>query len=609
MASRTALPSSASSPSEHTAVEPELLRLMGELIDRDGRREAARTLARHLEADDLLMFVRDQEVSVLLPALGFPQTLPRPRLMRALVEDCVRSGMQRGQVAYPDEATLTPALAHPGADGSVLVLLGGEPRVESIRAACLCLPLVASALRIERHGQLAQSHALAAQEAAEKARMLAARLDATRLELQRALQLTELGRRRAAFLAEAAALMATSLDSDATLASIGSMVVPLLADWCIVDLPIPHGGFRRGPVTTINPSQEALARKLEGVYELPAEGSSGVWNAIRSGRSELCTDLTELALLGIAGRSERLPEIKQIGIRSYMCIPLIARGRTLGTLLFISAGSGRIFRENDLVLATDLAGRIALTVDNLQLYHNAQEALKIRDDFISIAAHELRTPVTPLQLTLDSLQREVKNSPDEGKVPVYLVRKHLDIAVRQTDRLIKLVNNVLDVSRLSAGRLDLQLEEVDLSLVVEEVVARFAEDATQAGCTLVVQTHGPVIGRWDRLRLDQVVTNFLSNGLKYGRGSPIELQVQATLTSARLSVRDYGIGISPEDQERIFDRFERAVSEHYFAGFGLGLWIVSEIAKALRGRVQVTSTPGAGSVFSMELPRSGPHDT
>jgi signal transduction histidine kinase len=608
MASRTALPPSASSRSERPALEPELLRLMGELIDRERRRESARVLARYLEADDLLLFVRDQEVSVLLPPLGFPQTLPRPRLMRALIEDCVRSGPQRGEVAHPDDATMTAALAHAGADGSVLVLLGGDPSIESIEAACLCLPLVASALRIERHGQLAQSHALAAQEAAEKARMLATRLDATRLELQRALQFTELGRRRAAFLAEAAGLMATSLDAEATLASIGSMVVPLLADWCIVDVPISPRGFQRGPVTTINPSHEDVARKLVGPYHEPTDGSSGVWSAIRTGRPELCTDITEMALLGVAGHPDRLPEIKQIGIRAYMCIPLIARGRTLGTLLLLSAGSGRRFRDDDLVLASDLAGRIALTVDNLQLYQNAQQALRIRDDFISIAAHELRTPITPLQLTLDSLQREVKNSSVDGPLPVSLVRKHLDIAVRQTDRLIKLVNNVLDVSRLSAGRLDLQLEEVDLSAVVEEVVAGFEEDATQAGCTMLIQTPGPVVGRWDRVRLDQVVTNFLSNALKYGRGSPIELRVQSTSTSARLSVRDFGIGISPEDQQRIFDRFERAVSENYFAGFGLGLWIVSEISRALHGRVQVTSTPGAGSVFSIDLPRSGPPD-
>lgn len=383
MASRIARLSFASSQSERLALEPELLTLMGNLIDRERRREAARALAHHLDADDLLIFVRDQEVSVLLPALGFPQTLPCPGLIRALTEASVRSGYQRGAVAYPDEATMITALAHPGADGSVLVLLGGRPRVESIRSACLCLPLVAAALRVERLIELAQGHALAAQQAAGRARTLAARLDATRLELQRALQLTELGRRRYAFLADAAGVMATSLDADATLASIGSMVVPLLADWCIIDMAAANGngGFVRGPVTTIDPSQKSLARKLEGFYQRPPEGGTGVWKVIGTGQPELSTDIDNSALLGIAGAADRMADVKEIGIRSYMSAPLAARGRTLGNLLLLSAGSGRQFGESDLLLTIDLAGRIALTMDNLRVHHGARQTLNVRDDF------------------------------------------------------------------------------------------------------------------------------------------------------------------------------------------------------------------------------------
>jgi signal transduction histidine kinase len=293
----------------------------------------------------------------------------------------------------------------------------------------------------------------------------------------------------------------------------------------------------------------------------------------------------------------------RIGIKSFMCVPMLARGRTLGTLLFLAAGSGRRFADTDLALATDLAGRIGLAIDNLQLYRNVQEALQVRDDFISVAAHELRTPITPLQLTLESLQLNFKNHRPDSKLPIDAIAKKLDIAVRQTDRLIKLVTHVLDISRLSAGRLDLELEEVDLSAIVEEVAARFIDDANVAGSALTIKTPGPVLGHWDRVRLDQVVTNYLSNAIKYGAGRPIELKVEASETRAHLSVRDYGIGISPADQGRIFKRFERAVSSRYVTGFGLGLWIVGEIVEALGGTVHVQSALGAGALFSMDLPR------
>jgi signal transduction histidine kinase len=605
MGSRTAQPSSVSSPAEPASIRPQLLALLGDLIDRERRTESARTLARYLGADDLLVFVRDPDVAVLLPAFGFPQTLPGGRMTPAFVDECVRLGCHRGEIAFPDSATMTTALGCVAADGSVLVLLGGSPQIEDIRAACHCLPLVASALRVERHAQLAHGHALVAQHAAEQARALAARLDGTRLALQRSLHAAELSRRRSAFLADAAALLASSFEPETTLQHVASLTVPFLADWCIVDVVADRGGgFHRGPVATGDPTQEELAHALVGHHDPATDGAAGVWRVMQTGRPEVSSDVSEATLLGLAGSQERLSEFARIGIKSFMCVPMLARGRTLGTLLFLAAGSGRRFADTDLALATDLAGRIGLAIDSLQLYRNVQEALQVRDDFISVAAHELRTPITPLQLTLESLQMNFKNHRPDTKLPIEAICKKVDIAVRQTDRLIKLVTHVLDISRLSAGRLDLALEDVDLSAIVEEVAARFIDDAIAAGSVLAVQTPGPVLGRWDRLRLDQVVTNYLSNAIKYGAGRPIEIKVEATSTRAQLIVRDYGIGIAPADQARIFKRFERVVSSRYVTGFGLGLWIVGEIVEAMGGTVKVQSALGEGAQFSMDLPRT-----
>jgi signal transduction histidine kinase len=179
----------------------------------------------------------------------------------------------------------------------------------------------------------------------------------------------------------------------------------------------------------------------------------------------------------------------------------------------------------------------------------------------------------------------------------------VEVIERQVERLARLIQNLLDVSRVSAGRLELTLEDVDLRDVVREVVERAHDEIAAAGSTVLVEAPRPSIGRWDRLRLDQIVTNLLSNAIKYGGGKPIEVRVDDLPSSARLTVRDHGIGIAEEQQVRIFQRFERAVSSENYSGFGLGLWIVKRISDALGGTVGVASRPGEGAAFTVELPK------
>jgi signal transduction histidine kinase len=178
----------------------------------------------------------------------------------------------------------------------------------------------------------------------------------------------------------------------------------------------------------------------------------------------------------------------------------------------------------------------------------------------------------------------------------------LETCDRQVRQFTRLVNDLLDISRIAAGRLDLRREEVDLAAVVRDVAARFAPELAQAGCPLTVRADAPAVGRWDRLRLDQVATNLLSNALKYGRGQPIAVAVEADDRAARLTVRDQGIGIAPEHQARIFECFERAVTGYEHGGLGLGLYIVRRIVEGLGGSIRVASAPGKGSTFTVELP-------
>ena len=227
----------------------------------------------------------------------------------------------------------------------------------------------------------------------------------------------------------------------------------------------------------------------------------------------------------------------------------------------------------------------------------AREAIRIRDEFMSIASHELKTPLTPLKLQLGALLA----LDEAGQQP--LPRRSLEIADRQVVRLERLVNGLLDVSRIASGRLVLEREEVDLATLVREVGERMRMELRKSGSTCEISAQAPVVGRWDPMRLDQVITNLVSNAIKYGAGRPIRLAVEADDAAARIIVRDEGIGIAPEDLERIFDRYERAVSSRHYGGLGLGLFIAHQIVTAHGGRIRVESAPGQGSTFIVELPR------
>jgi signal transduction histidine kinase len=288
--------------------------------------------------------------------------------------------------------------------------------------------------------------------------------------------------------------------------------------------------------------------------------------------------------------------MRDLSARAALAVPLHARGQALGAIVLLSSARRARFSLEDVELGEDLARLVSSAIEASRLYRRAQEAVSARDEFLSIASHELKTPLTSLVLHTDSLRTAVRRGTlDQAAGKVELIR-------RSVDRLSRLVASLLDISRISSGRLDLEVEEVDLADVAREVVARFDEEAVRAGCTLLLQAE-PVKGRWDRMRLDQVITNLLSNAVKYGPGKPVVVRVEPDGDRGVLSVRDHGIGISDEDQRRIFQRFERAVSKRNYGGFGLGLWIVRQIVEGLGGIVRVESAPGAGSVFTVELAR------
>ena len=217
-----------------------------------------------------------------------------------------------------------------------------------------------------------------------------------------------------------------------------------------------------------------------------------------------------------------------------------------------------------------------------------------------MASHELHTPLTPLQLQLQALQRALAAREDAGVQPL---AAKLDTALRQVRRLSRLVDDLLDVSRIVAGRLELHREGTDLAELTWELVERYEEQARSAGCAVRVEAHGPAHGQWDRLRVEQVLVNLLSNALKYGQGQPVEIKVTSDADAVTWRITDHGIGIAPEHRQRIFGRFERAVSARSYGGLGLGLYISHQIVQVHGGTLQVWSELGVGSTFAVTLPR------
>ena len=315
------------------------------------------------------------------------------------------------------------------------------------------------------------------------------------------------------------------------------------------------------------------------------------------------------------GLSESL---ELLGVRSLLCAPIQVRGKTVAGVCASHRQVGELFGEDEERLASFvciLAGAAlenaegfeqmaAVSEERGRLYLEEQEAVRRRDDFLSIAAHELKTPLTSLQLHLQGLVSQVRQGSE--RMPPERLAARLESASHQTQRMGKLVNELLDISRIAQGQLLGDLEETDLVQVVRGVVERSREALARAECEPRLHLPPRLVGHWDALRLEQVVLNLVTNAMKYGAGQPIEITVEGDEHQARLKVRDEGIGIAEEDTARIFERFERAVSVRHYGGFGIGLWIAREIVQALGGTIAVESTPGEGSTFTVTLPRGGP---
>jgi PAS domain S-box-containing protein len=302
-------------------------------------------------------------------------------------------------------------------------------------------------------------------------------------------------------------------------------------------------------------------------------------------------------LVDVPGEASRpAPDAAPLAhVRSYR---LEAHGRLFGRLRLESTLPFSAAAEE---LAQEIARRVSMAIESTHLYRLSCEAIRARDDFLSVASHELRTPLHALVINLSHVCATSSREPSKLED----IKSRIERAVRQTDRLTRLVDSLLDVSRVSTGELHLHREELDLAELTLEVCARFGDQVQLQGSNIAVAAEGPLLGHWDRLRLEQVLTNLLSNAVKYGGGQPIVVSLEDQGQSVRLSVADRGIGIPEDDLARVFERYQRAASARHYGGLGLGLFIARQIVDAHGGSITAESAPGQGTVFVVELPRNG----
>ncbi|MBF5045308.1 PAS domain S-box protein [Aggregicoccus sp. 17bor-14] len=409
---------------------------------------------------------------------------------------------------------------------------------------------------------------------------------------------------RSRFLAEAGERLLASLDVDETLRTLAQLVQEHVAECCVVDLLEEDGSLRQAVVVHRDPARADILRTLQERWGLARAGHERL-RAMEERRT-LVLRPTREALQRLAQSEEHLRLLEALGVTKLALVPLVARGRALGALSVSSSESGFVFEPHDLQLLEALAARAGVAIDNARLYAESQAAIGARDAFLSIASHELNTPLTSLKLQVQSLERRLAELPPHTP-GLEQVGVKFQVVGRQLRRLASLVSELLDLSRISAGRLRLEPEALDLAELVREVLARAGEDLARAGCTLRVALPEGLVGALDRLRVDQVVTNLVSNAMKYGAGTPLQVTLEACRlpgggAAARLCVQDGGIGIAPEQQARLFRRFERLQSERHYSGFGLGLWIVKQVVDAMGGDIRVHSAPGEGARFEVLLP-------
>lgn len=410
-----------------------------------------------------------------------------------------------------------------------------------------------------------------------------------------ALKEREIATAKDIFLAKVSTLLSTTLDYNETLHMVANLAVTALGDWCTISMINDEGQFERAAGAHADKKKTPLIEEYMSKY--PPD--SRVYAVTDSSYYNYQISNSELKAMVKDQRQMEL--LLELGANSSMIVPIRARGKVRGSLAFVAGTSKPNFSALDLALAEDLGRRAGIAIENALLYSAAQSAIRARDEFVSIASHELKTPITSLKMQLQMMLRGINVEKNQAPSPEKLL-KALTSSTKQIDRLTVLIEDLLDVTRIETGKLTYKFEKVDLSLMVKEIMDRYAEEAKYAKTEFKQNLQENVFSFCDRYRIEQVFINLLSNAIKYGANNPIEVTVTSEPGKAIIIVKDQGLGIAKEMQGKIFERFERAISSTNISGLGLGLYITKQIIDAHQGSIEVESDLKVGSTFKVCLP-------
>lgn len=397
-------------------------------------------------------------------------------------------------------------------------------------------------------------------------------------------------------LLEVSRLLTEAFDVEESLDALLALCVPQIADFGAVLLR-EEEGLKHLALTGAAPEVVDRVRALLEWWQYEPSEETGFFAVLRSGKPEHVEDLEAWLEAHPERGGPARPFLDELGIGSSLAVPVVGRGRTLG-LLALANRRPRRFDAATVDLAVEIGRLAGVALENAQLYAEARQTVQAREELLAVAAHELRTPLTSLQLRLSLLARLAVAVEPEGRLA-----GEAGSAARQAERLARLLDQLLDVGHIAAGgRTALHLEAVDLPALVEEVVDRFGEEAERAGCAIRVDAPPGTRVHGDRLRLEQILVNLLSNALKYGAGGPVEVSVRLEADEVCVVVRDRGMGFPREEAEHLFERHVRAPAARAHPGLGLGLYVVRHLVQAHGGRIRAEAPEGGGARFVAYLP-------
>jgi PAS domain S-box-containing protein len=405
-------------------------------------------------------------------------------------------------------------------------------------------------------------------------------------------------RERLRVLADVSQSLANAIEDPDAISVAARAAIPHFSDWCVLDETADGSAIRRLVVAQADPVLEPLARVLEKFPPRP-DATMGAGHVLRTGVPEIYPDVPESWAESIARTPEHLAALKVVGVRSVVIVPLSARGRVFGTMSFAQTSSGRRFGQSDLSFAQDLAARVGLALDNARLYQRKREALKARDEVLSVVSHDLRNPLAAIRAAAGLVLRGL----DSPETAARLTRKNLELIVRTAVRMDTLIERLLDVARIDARQLPIDAEPGNPEDILRAAIEQEQPLAIGKRINVLVEIESPLRPILvNRDRLHAVFENLMGNAIKFTpEGGRIVVSARLVGGSVRFTITDSGPGISEPDLPHIFERFWRAKSSAGM-GVGLGLAIAKGIVEAHGGEIRVQNIPGAGASFSFTIP-------